>query len=439
MPRVAAGVEQVQPLLLIGQLARQVGQRARRAGGGQLGGHPQRQRQPAALLGQRRGGPGVGVDPRADQRPQQRRPRPAAAAGPGPGGRRRPGPPARPAHRGWSPPPRRPGVPGSSGRTCSADRGVVQHDQHPSPGQQAAVPGGALVFVRPGCPGRARPARAGTRPARRPRAPAGRGRSRAGSRTAARRGTGPATWCAQCTASAVLPTPAVPPIAEITTVRGMLAPSRPSSPVSAASSAARPENCRDRRPAAPAAPSPARAAAEHRPAAAGRLRGAQGRVGGQDPLVQLPQLGARLDAELVHQEPAGRAGRRPAPRPAARAVQGQHQLAVQLLAQRMGRGQAAQARRPARRAGPAAVRRRSAFPPPAAAAPPAAAPRAAPAVRPHVGQRLAAPQRQRRTRPVGRGLPRRRPARPCARLSRSSNRATSSSPGSTRIRYPGAG
>ncbi len=73
-----------------------------------------------------------------------------------------------------------PGVPGSSGRTCSTDRGVVQHDQHPLAGQQAAVPGGALVLPRPGCPGRARRGRAGTRPARRRPAPAGRGRSRAG-------------------------------------------------------------------------------------------------------------------------------------------------------------------------------------------------------------------------------------------------------------------
>ena len=42
-------------------------------------------------------------------------------------------------------------------------------------------------------------------------------RSRAGWRRAARRGSRCATRCAQCSASAVFPTPAVPPIAEITT------------------------------------------------------------------------------------------------------------------------------------------------------------------------------------------------------------------------------
>ena len=78
------------------------------------------------------------------------------------------GRPARPARRGWSPRTTQPALPGSSGRTCSTVRGVVQHDQHPPAGQQAAVPGGALVQLRPGCPGRARRARAGTRPARRP-------------------------------------------------------------------------------------------------------------------------------------------------------------------------------------------------------------------------------------------------------------------------------
>lgn len=33
-------------------------------------------------------------------------------------------------------------------------------------------------------------------------------------------GNRPASWCAACTANAVLPTPAVPPMAEITTVPG---------------------------------------------------------------------------------------------------------------------------------------------------------------------------------------------------------------------------
>ena len=228
--RVPAGLQQVQPLLLVGQLAGQVGQRHGRAGGGQLGGHPQRQRQPAALGGQLRGRVRFGVHPCADQRPQQadrvrrRQQVQVQAGGAVPG--HQPGQRIAAGHHH------------RAGRAAGQQRpdllrrsGVVQHDQHPPAGQQAAVPGGALVLSRPGCPGRARPGRAGTRPARRRRASAGRGHSRAGSRTAARRGTAPATWCAQCTASAVLPTPAVPPIALITTVPGIRSPDSSSSAV----------------------------------------------------------------------------------------------------------------------------------------------------------------------------------------------------------------
>ena len=53
-------------------------------------------------------------------------------------------------------------------------------------------------------------------------------------------GNRPATWCAQYRASAVLPTPAIPPIALITTVPGRLAPAASRTWVSRRSSAARP-------------------------------------------------------------------------------------------------------------------------------------------------------------------------------------------------------
>ena len=44
--------------------------------------------------------------------------------------------------------------------------GVVEHDEHPAPGQDGPVAGRALVLVEPGCPGRRRRGRAGTWPAR---------------------------------------------------------------------------------------------------------------------------------------------------------------------------------------------------------------------------------------------------------------------------------
>jgi hypothetical protein len=91
-----------------------------------------------------------------------------------------------------------------------------------------------------------------------------------------------ATWCAQCSASAVLPTPAVPPIAEITTVPGLSPHASSKIRVSAASSAARPVksataagNCRGTtrvNAANQAIPVPAPTAARARPTATQHAR-----------------------------------------------------------------------------------------------------------------------------------------------------------------------
>jgi hypothetical protein len=68
---VPAGLQDLQPVPHVRQLAGQVGQRGATAGGGQLGGDPQRQRQPAALVGQ----PGRRIrvvrHPAADQAAEQ--------------------------------------------------------------------------------------------------------------------------------------------------------------------------------------------------------------------------------------------------------------------------------------------------------------------------------------------------------------------------------
>jgi hypothetical protein len=69
--RIPAGIEQVQPLLLIGQPGGQLGERYGRAAHGELGGYPQGQRQAAALSRQRGGRVRLIIDPPADQRPQQ--------------------------------------------------------------------------------------------------------------------------------------------------------------------------------------------------------------------------------------------------------------------------------------------------------------------------------------------------------------------------------
>ena len=65
-------------------------------------------------------------------------------------------------------------------------------------------------------------------------------------------------------------------------------------------------------------------------------------VGGQDPLLQEPELGARIDAKLIgHDAPHVLVGGEGVGLPAA-AVQAQHQLRVELLLQGMSRDQLAQ-------------------------------------------------------------------------------------------------
>ena len=58
--------------MLVGQLAGQLRHSHGRAGGGELGGYPQRQRQPGALPGQHRRRVGLDLGAVADQGPQQR-------------------------------------------------------------------------------------------------------------------------------------------------------------------------------------------------------------------------------------------------------------------------------------------------------------------------------------------------------------------------------
>ena len=119
-PAVPARLQQVQAALPLLQLAGQHGQRDAGAGGGELGGYPQRQRQPAAA------GRPAAPPRRGRRRPARRSARSAARSASSSGSRssspvpRRPWRPARPGHPGWSPAPRRMGLPGSSGRTCSA-------------------------------------------------------------------------------------------------------------------------------------------------------------------------------------------------------------------------------------------------------------------------------------------------------------------------------
>jgi hypothetical protein len=68
--RIPARAQQVQPRLLVGQLTGQLGEGGGGAGDGELGGYPQRQRQPRAPLRQHLRRQGIGVQPVADQRPQ---------------------------------------------------------------------------------------------------------------------------------------------------------------------------------------------------------------------------------------------------------------------------------------------------------------------------------------------------------------------------------
>ena len=111
------------------------------------------------------------------------------------------------------------------------------------------------------------------------------------------------------------------------------------------------------------------------PGASARRRG----VGASSPgscrriaCVELAQLAAGLDAELVDERRRAPPGRPRAPRPGGRSGRGEHQLAAQALPQRMLARSAPRARRRARRGGRARGRRRS-----AARARRAAAPRAA--------------------------------------------------------------
>ena len=142
--RVSAGVEEVQSLL--GQFGDQPGQRRRGPGGGQLGGDPQRQRQPPALACEQVDRVRLGVRAGADQVAQQ---------GDGVRGRQQvqlepagavqgdqPGkavPAGHEHHRG--------GRAGQQGAHLLHRGGVVEHDQHPPAGKLGAVPGGPLPQV----------------------------------------------------------------------------------------------------------------------------------------------------------------------------------------------------------------------------------------------------------------------------------------------------
>jgi hypothetical protein len=90
-----------------------------------------------------------------------------------------------------------------------------------------------------------------------------------------------------------------------------------------------------------------------RPVRAGTSRSRAG-VLGQDGLLEALEADAGLDAELVDQDLAGRPVGGQGVGLAARAVQGQHELAVEVLAQRVAPGPAPPARPPARGGGPRA-------------------------------------------------------------------------------------
>ena len=138
---------------------------------------------------------------------------------------------------------RQPGPPGSSGRIWSASRTL-------SSSTSIRLPANRLRYkpAWASCP-------AGICPAGRPRA-SSMPRIASAAFTGRLEGSNPrrltyswpsgnrlATWCAQCTAMAVLPIPAIPPIVMISTGPGG-APASPSSPVSRSSSARRPAKCR---------------------------------------------------------------------------------------------------------------------------------------------------------------------------------------------------
>ena len=119
--------------------------------------------------------------------------------------------------------------------------GVVQHDEHPPAGQQAAVQRRLRLQAHRDALRRHRECvqEPPDRLARVP-SPSRWGRSPAGSRTAGRRGRRSRIWCAQCTARAVLPTPAVPASAVISTAPPVAAPWAAARACSRSSSASRP-------------------------------------------------------------------------------------------------------------------------------------------------------------------------------------------------------
>ena len=143
---VGSRVQPVQPRPLVPELGDQVRQARRGPGDGQLGGDPQRQRQPGAAFHERHGGYRLGGDPAADQGPQQVQ----RLRGGQPGQVDPPG--AVPGHQPGQAVPA--GHQGQAGRRAGqqrADRlggpGVVQQYQDLPVGEQAAVPGAALGQV----------------------------------------------------------------------------------------------------------------------------------------------------------------------------------------------------------------------------------------------------------------------------------------------------
>ena len=290
-------------------------------GGGELGGHPQRQRQPSALGGQRR-------RPRRDRRPARSpisarsSPTASAVGSRSRSSRRAPSLATSPASASrLVTTATQPGVPGSSGRTCSTDPGVVQHDQHPPPGQQAPVPGRPLV-------GPGRDVRAGH----------AQGAQEPGQRVG-RRHRLVRVVAAQVHVQLPVREPVRDLVRPVHRQRGLAHPRRPADrrdhhgprrlsaglvqqPVSAASSAARPANCgtgpgqlpRHHGAGVPTGPLPGRPMPAPRRRQAG---GCTAELGGacQDLLVQRAQLRRRARRPARRPAPAGPAGRRPAPRP----------------------------------------------------------------------------------------------------------------------------
>ena len=115
----------------------------------------------------------------------------------------------------------------------------------------------------------------------------------------------------------------------------------------------------------------------------------------QDRGLQRAQVGRGLDPESVDERPARALVGRERIRLPARAVEREHLLTAQPLAQRILAGQAHRARRRPRRAARRPGPRPRGRPGTRAAGPPAARSRAGRSVRGHVGQRRAAPEGER--------------------------------------------